>query len=305
MILPAIMLLPAGLDGRTIPGQSTINGEQGRHFPETDGKSGTLPDAARKGESMDRVKGKVAIVTGGVGGLGRAIARLLSEEGAKVVLTDIDDAAARAAAEGMHSRGGNAVGAAHDVSSETDWRRVLDTTLETFGRLDVLVNNAGVILYKKIEDISLEEWRRVMRVNLDGVFLGTRFAIGAMRKSGGGSIVNIASTAALIGNPDAAVYHASKGGVRAFSRAAAIECSKAGYGYNIRINSIYPGVIDTAMAEDLKEDESKYRAAMNWHAMGHFGEPSDVAFGVVYLASDESKFITGSELVIDGGWTAR
>jgi NAD(P)-dependent dehydrogenase (short-subunit alcohol dehydrogenase family) len=142
-------------------------------------------------------------------------------------------------------------------------------------------------------------------VNLDGVFLGVKCAIKAMKANGTGSIINIASVAGLIGNPDAAAYHASKGGVRSFTKAAAIECSNAGYGYNIRINSIYPGVINTSMADDLKKDEAKLKTALSWHAMGHFGEPEDVAYGVLYLASDESRFLTGSELVIDGGWTAR
>jgi NAD(P)-dependent dehydrogenase (short-subunit alcohol dehydrogenase family) len=137
------------------------------------------------------------------------------------------------------------------------------------------------------------------------VFLGIKFAIEAMKKNGGGSIINIASVAGLIGNPDAAAYHASKGGVRSLTKAAAIECSKAGYDYNIRVNSIYPGVMETAMAAGLKEDETKYKTALSWHPIGHFGEPKDVAYGVLYLASDESKFMTGSELVIDGGWTAR
>jgi NAD(P)-dependent dehydrogenase (short-subunit alcohol dehydrogenase family) len=193
----------------------------------------------------------------------------------------------------------------HDVTSETGWKSVIDRTLEEFGRLDVLVNNAGVIIYNKIEDTSLAEWRWIMSVNLDGVFLGTKFAIAAMKKNGGGSIINIASVAGLIGNPDASAYHASKGGVRSLSKAAAIECSKAGYDYNIRVNSIYPGVINTHMADDLKQDEIKYKTALSWHAMGRFGEPQDVAYGVLYLASDESRFLTGSELVIDGGWTAR
>jgi len=254
---------------------------------------------------MDRVKGKVAIVTGGGGGMGRADAMLLAKEGAKIVVTDLDEAAVKNVAGEINSQGGKAVSIKHDVTSETDWSTVLRKTLEEFGKLDVLVNNAGVILYKKIEDISLSEWRWLMSVNLDGVFLGTKFAIEAMRKSGGGSIVNIASVAGLIGNPDASAYHASKGGVRSFSKAAAIECSKAGYDYNIRVNSIYPGVINTRMADDLRKDEAKYKTAVSWHPMGHFGEPEDVAYGVLYLASDESKFLTGSELVIDGGWTAR
>ncbi|HTY61446.1 MAG TPA: glucose 1-dehydrogenase [Acidobacteriota bacterium] len=254
---------------------------------------------------MDRVKNKVAIVTGGAGGLGRAEALLLAIEGAKVVVTDVDETAIRRVAEEIRAAGGSAVCLQHDVSSEDAWHRVIQCTLEEFGRLDVLVNNAGVIIYKTIEDTSLAEWRRLMSVNLDGVFLGIKFAIATMKKSGGGSIINIASVAGLIGNPDASAYHASKGGVRSLSKAAAIECSKAGYDYNIRVNSIYPGVINTRMADDLRNDDIKYKTALGWHAMGHFGEPEDVAYGVLYLASDESKFLTGSELVIDGGWTAR
>jgi 3(or 17)beta-hydroxysteroid dehydrogenase len=254
---------------------------------------------------MDRVKDKVAIITGCAGGLGKAEALLLAREGAKVVITDIDEAGIKTVADEIISLGGKACFVKHDVASESDWRDVVHKTTEQFGRLDVLVNNAGVILYKKIEDTSLSEWRWLMSVNLDGVFLGMRFAIEAMKKTGGGSIINIASVAGLIGNPDASAYHASKGGVRSLTRAAAIECSKAGYDYNIRVNSIYPGVINTRMADALRQDTTKYRAALGWHAMGHFGEPEDVAYGVLYLASDESKFLTGSELVIDGGWTAR
>jgi 3(or 17)beta-hydroxysteroid dehydrogenase len=259
----------------------------------------------RKGNRMDRVKAKVAIITGGAGGLGKAQAILLATEGARVVVTDVDEGSVAAVAAEIGRTGGTAVSMKLDVTDESEWKSAIDKTLELFSRLDVLVNNAGVIIYKKIEDTTLAEWQWLMRVNLDGVFLGTKAAISAMKKSGGGSIINIASVAGLIGNPDACAYHASKGGVRQFSKAAAIECSKAGYDYNIRVNSIYPGVMDTQMADDLKKDESKYRAALSWHAMGHFGEPNDVAYGVLYLASDESKFLTGSELVIDGGWTAR
>ncbi len=254
---------------------------------------------------MDRVKGKVAIVTGAGGGLGRAEALMLAREGAAVVVADLDENPVRDLAGEIIAMGGKALFARHDVTSETEWRGLIRRTVDEFGKLDVLVNNAGVILYKKIEDISLAEWRWVMSVNLDGVFLGTKCAIEAMKKGGGGSIINIASVAGLIGNPDASVYHASKGGVRSFSKAAAIEFSKAGYDYNIRVNSIYPGVINTPMGDELRKDEAKYKTAVSWHAMGHFGEPEDVAYGVLYLASDESKFLTGSELVIDGGWTAR
>ncbi len=253
---------------------------------------------------MDRVKGKVAIITGGAGGLGKAQALLLSKEGAKVVITDINEDEAKKVVGEINKQGGEAIFIKHDVTSEKEWSEVIRRTLERFGKLDILVNNAGVNLWKKIEDTSLEEWRWLMGVNLDGVFLGTRCAMGAMKKSGGGSIVNISSVAGLVGTLDTSAYHASKGGVRLFTKAAALECSKAGYDYNIRVNSVHPGVIKTAMVDGLLKDEDKRKDALSWHPIGRFGEPEDIAYGVLYLASDESKFITGAELVIDGGWTA-
>jgi NAD(P)-dependent dehydrogenase (short-subunit alcohol dehydrogenase family) len=252
---------------------------------------------------MDRVKGKVAIVTGGAGGLGQAHALLLAKEGAKVVVTDTNEAQGKKVVEEIKSQGGEAIFIKHDVSSEKEWERVIRETLERFGKLDVLVNNAGVNVWKKIEETSLEEWQWLMSINLNGVFLGTKYAIGAMKKTGGGSIVNISSVAGIVGTLDTSAYHASKGGVRIFTKAAALECSKAGYNYNIRVNSVHPGVIKTAMVEGLMEDEDKRKNALSWHPIGHFGEPEDIAYGVLYLASDESKFITGAELVIDGGWT--
>ena len=253
---------------------------------------------------MDRVKGKVAIVTGGAGGLGKAHSLLLAKEGAKVVVTDMDEAQAERVADEINKQGGEAIFIKHDVSKEVEWSRVIRETLERFGKLDILVNNAGVNVWKKIEDTSLDEWRWLMSINLDGVFLGTKYAIGAMKMSGGGSIINISSVAGIIGTLDTSAYHASKGGVRIFTKAAALECSKAGYDYNIRVNSVHPGVIKTPMVEGLMNDEEKRKTALSWHPIGRFGEPEDIAYGVLYLASDESKFITGAELVIDGGWTA-
>ena len=253
---------------------------------------------------MDRVKGKVAIVTGGAGGLGKAHSLLLAKEGAKIVVTDMDEAQAERVADEINKQGGEAIFIKHDVSKEVEWSRVIRETLERFGKLDILVNNAGVNVWKKIEDTSLDEWRWLMSINLDGVFLGTKYAIGAMKMSGGGSIINISSVAGIIGTLDTSAYHASKGGVRIFTKAAALECSKAGYDYNIRVNSVHPGVIKTQMVEGLMNDEEKRKTALSWHPIGRFGEPEDIAYGVLYLASDESKFITGAELVIDGGWTA-
>jgi 3(or 17)beta-hydroxysteroid dehydrogenase len=254
---------------------------------------------------MDRVKGKVAIVTGGAGGLGKAQSLLLAKEGAKVVVTDTNEAPGKEVVEEIKKQGGEAIFIQHDVTSENDWNKVIGETLDRFGKLDILVNNAGVMLWKKIEETSLEEWRWLMRVNLDGVFLGTKYAMGAMKKSGGGSIINISSAAGIVGTLDTSAYHASKGGVRIFTKAAALECSKAGYDYNIRVNSVHPGVIRTPLVEELFKDEEKRKTALSWHPIGYFGEPVDVAYGILYLASDESKFVTGTELVIDGGWTAR
>jgi 3(or 17)beta-hydroxysteroid dehydrogenase len=253
---------------------------------------------------MDRVKGKVAIITGGAGGLGKAQAVLLAQEGAKVVVTDLDEAQGKSVAEEIKENGGEAVFMQHDVSSEAQWKSVISETLEKFGKLDILVNNAGVIIFKNIQDTSLDEWRWLMSINLDGVFLGTKYAMEAMKKSGGGSIINISSAAGIVGTLDTSAYHASKGGVRIFTKAAALECSKAGYDYNIRVNSVHPGVMKTAMVEGLMEDEEKMKTALSWHPIGRFGEPEDIAYGVLYLASDESSFVTGTELVIDGGWTA-
>ena len=252
---------------------------------------------------MDRVKDKVVIITGGASGLGRASALLLAQEGAKVVVTDIDEVKGEAVVEEIRSKGGEAIFIKHDVASENDSAEVIKKTLDEFGKLDVLVNNAGVFLGKSIEDVSLEEWHRLMSINLDGVFLGTKYAIGAMKKTGGGVIINMSSVAALIGRVDRSAYVASKGAVRSFTKAAALECSKAGHDYNIRVNSIHPGVIDTPMMEPFLKDEARRKSKEDRHPIGRLGRVEDVAYAVLYLASDESAFVTGAELVIDGGWT--
>lgn len=255
---------------------------------------------------MNRVEGKVALVTGGALGLGRAAAQLLAREGATVAVTDVMDAEGRAVADQIVKDGGQALYIHHDVAQEDDWGRAIAGTIERFGRLDVVVNNAGVALGANVEDTTLEQWRWLMSINLDGVFLGTKYGIAAM-KVHGGSIINLSSIEGLIGDPNLAAYNASKGGVRLFTKSAALHCAKAGYG--IRVNSIHPGYIWTPMVEGYVEgqtDAAEARAALvALHPLGHLGEPDDIACGVVYLASDESKFMTGSELVIDGGYTAQ
>jgi 3(or 17)beta-hydroxysteroid dehydrogenase len=254
---------------------------------------------------MDRVKGKSAIVTGAAGGLGRAIATLLAAEGAAVTVTDVNEAVGREVAAEIKSSGGRAIFIKHDVSSENDWRRVIEKTVAEFGKLDVLVNNAGVMIVTKIEDMTLEEWRRLMSVNLDGVFLGTKHAVPAMRKGGGGSIINMSSAAGIIGTADnTAAYSASKGGVRLFTKSCALEFSKAGHDYSIRVNSVHPGVIDTPMVAAMRQPGVVGDGMLNIMPVGGLGKPIDIAYGVLYLASDESRLVTGAELVIDGGWTA-
>lgn len=256
---------------------------------------------------MDRVRGKVAIVTGGALGLGEATAALLAREGARVVVTDVKEDEGRQVAERIGKDGGEAVFLKHDVSREDDWKRVMDETTSSFGRLDIMVNNAGVALGKDVEHTTFDEWRWLMSINLDGVFLGTRFAITAMKPNRSGSIVNMSSIEGLIGDPNLAAYNASKGGVRLFTKSAALYCAKAGY--NIRVNSVHPGYIVTPMVESYAQASgdaaAAQRALIALHPIGHLGEPNDIAYGVLYLASDESKFVTGSELVIDGGYTAQ
>jgi 3(or 17)beta-hydroxysteroid dehydrogenase len=254
---------------------------------------------------VNRVKDKVAIITGAAGGIGAAAAFLLAEEGAKVVATDIDEVRGRKVVKEIKGRGGEAIFIKHDVTRERDWKKVMKMTLAEYAKLDVVVNNAGVFFAKKLEDISLEEWHWVMGINMDGVFLGTKSAIGVMKKTGGGSIINMSAAGGIVGTIGTSAYNASKGAVRIFTKAAALECSKAGHNYNIRVNSVHPGVVETPMTEKTLKDETLRKIREDWHPIGRVGEPEDVAYGILYLASDESKFVTGAEMVIDGGWTAR
>lgn len=253
---------------------------------------------------MGRVQDKVAIVTGGVTGLGYAGAMRLAEEGATVVITDWDEERGPSSAEQI---GHGCSFLAQDVSKEDDWHQVIDTVLDRHERIDVLVNNAGVGIPKNVEQTSLEDWRWVMGINLDGVFLGTRLGIGAMKKSGGGSIINLSSIEGLIGDRRLAAYDASKAGVIGLTRSAALYCGRNKLG--IRVNTINPGFIWTEMVEGFvksqEDPEATKRQLEMAHALEHLGEPDDIAYGVVYLASDESKFMTGAQLVIDGGYTTQ
>ncbi len=252
---------------------------------------------------MGRVAGKVAVVTGAALGIGRATALLLSQEGARVAVTDVLDEVGQQLAEEISAKGGDARYWHLDTGDEQSVADALAGVVDAYGRLDVLVNNAGISgVSKPTDEITLEEWNRVIAINLTGVFLCTKHAIAYLRRSGGGSVVNLSSIYGLIGAPDAPPYHATKGGVRLMSKTDALLYAAD----HIRVNSVHPGFIWTPMVEHFLTDQGASRASIDeLHPIGHMGEPDDIAYGILYLASDESKFVTGSELVIDGGYTAR
>lgn len=255
---------------------------------------------------MARLEGKVAAVTGGALGIGRAAVERMLEEGAAVGILDFLDKEGEALAKELSAKGYRVAYWHCDVSDESQVKAAIDGVAERFGKLDVMVNNAGISgANKPTHEVTEEEWDKVQAVNVKGVFFCTKHAIPHMKKAGGGSLINLSSIYGLVGAPDAPPYHASKGAVRLMSKTDAMIYAKEG----IRVNSIHPGFIWTPMVENhLKttgmDPEVAKAATAALHPVGHMGEPDDIAWGVVYLASDESKFITGSELVIDGGYTA-
>ncbi|KEQ19626.1 glucose 1-dehydrogenase [Endozoicomonas numazuensis] len=241
---------------------------------------------------MNRVKDKVCIVTGAANGMGREDALLLAEQGARVVITDINEEAGQKLADEM---GAQALFIHHDVASEEGWKNVIDKTLSTFGRLDVLVNNAGILELASIEDTDLALFQKMSRVNSDSIFLGCKYAIEAMKASGGGSIINMSSIAAIAGQSYTCAYSASKGAVAAMTRSVALHCKEKGYG--IRCNSVHPDGVDTPMTQ-------KYTGgALSEEVMNdpnnRICHPREIANLVLFLASDESRFINGAELKVD------
>lgn len=255
---------------------------------------------------MNRVKGKVAVVTGGAMGIGKSGCLLLAQEGAKVAVTDMNPEGEKVAAE-IRKKGGTAHFWRLDTTNEREVFRVFREITAKFGKIDVLVNNAGILgINRPTHEISEAEWDKVMNTNVKGVFFCTKHAIPYMKKAKSGSIINLSSIYGLIGAADAPPYHASKGAVRLMTKTDAMLYAKE----KIRVNSIHPGTIWTPLVEKMADDMKGGRKAFTkimgaLHPLGHFGEPDDIGWGIVYLASDESKFMTGSELVIDGGYTAR
>ena len=259
-----------------------------------------------------RVANKVAFISGGLGGIGSAIARRLGQEGARIVLADLPGeanlAAAASALAALKAQGIDAVFIELDVREEASWQQAVAQTIAHFGKLDVLVNNAGIGLPppESFDQTSFEDWRKIMSVNLDGTFLGTREGVRAMKDTGGGSIINIASIAAYVGTPGGSAYGASKGGVRSLTKQAAVQCAKKGY--NIRINAIHPSYIRTALTEGATVKrvgkENAIQALKDLHPFQCLGEPDDVAWAVVYLASNESRLVNAADLVVDGALLA-
>ncbi len=258
---------------------------------------------------MGQVSGKVAIVTGGASGIGAACAETLAREGAKVVVTDVDDKMGNEVVARIAAAGGTAMFLFQDVTEEQRWPEVIAAAEKAYGRLDIMVANAGIgVSVPFFADMSLTEWRRQQAINLDGVFMSAKYAVPAMKRAGGGSIVMMSSVAGLRGSPGLAAYCATKGGVRLFAKAVALECAQMNL--NIRCNSVHPGLIETPIWTKLQSSAGRNisadlavraKAAV---PLSRVGVPQDIADGVLFLCSDASSYITGQELVIDGGITA-
>ncbi|WP_241481565.1 SDR family NAD(P)-dependent oxidoreductase [Mesobacillus campisalis] len=246
-----------------------------------------------------RLQEKVAFITGAANGIGRETAILFASHGAKVVVTDIDEDGLHETTHTIKENGGLVLAMKQDVSLEQDWRHAMETTEKEYGRLDILMNNAGVGKRIGLAETSLEQFEEIQSINSTGVFLGMKYGASLMKKSQGGSIINISSMYGIVGSPGSTAYHASKGAVRLMTKSAALELSKD----FIRVNSIHPGVIVTQMSmTGAKNGVHHLKDKTPWPELG---EPKDIAFGALYLASDESRYVTGSELVIDGGFIAQ
>lgn len=246
-----------------------------------------------------RLTDKVVLITGAAMGMGRQHALHMAREGAAVIVTDVADEAGKEVAAEIEQAGGQAIYQRLDVVDEAQWHDAIKAGVQAFGRINVLVNNAGVLLFKAVHETDTAEWQRVLDVNLKGVFFGCKLILPAMREAGGGAIINVSSIYGLIGAPGAAAYQASKGAVRLLTKSAAVDYAP----FAIRVNSVHPGVIDTPMTRDVLADEQARSQILQGTLLGRPAQPEEVARAVVFLASDEASYMTGSELVVDGGYT--
>jgi 3(or 17)beta-hydroxysteroid dehydrogenase len=258
---------------------------------------------------MNRLKGKVSIISGGANGIGESTSKLFAQEGSKVVVADLDIKNGEKVVKDIIIKGGDAIFLKLDVTKEDEWENVMEKTIKKYGLVNVLINNAGIIIAKDIEDTTAEIWDRNMEVNAKGVFLGCKIAIKAMKNNNQScSIINRSSVAGQVGAGDLFAYCASKGAVTLLTKCAALSCCKKGY--KIRVNSVHPAYVQTKLAEDEARDlgylpEEYLKLCSPMHPIGFVGEPIDISYLDLYLASDESRWVTGAEYVIDGGWTAQ
>lgn len=251
----------------------------------------------------DRLVGKVALITGGARGLGAAIAAGMAREGATVFITDVREDEGQAVVAQLQAGGFRAAFARQDATQEAGWDTICGDVIARFGRIDAVVNNAGIVRAGTIEDQTFADWRMTMAINLDAVFLGTRAGVRAM-KAQGGSIINVSSIEGIVGNPFVPAYNASKGGVRLLTKSAALHCARSGY--KVRVNSLHPGYVGTALVQDALADlpANFPEQTLARIPMGRFGEADEIAAAAIFLASDESSYMTGSEMVVDGGYLA-
>lgn len=246
---------------------------------------------------MNRLKDKIAIITGAAKGMGESDAILFAQEGASLILTDVDTKNLNKLAERLSAQGTKVLALQHDVASEQGWKKVAAEAEKSFGKVDILVNNAGIFNIAGVEATDLELWNKIISVNLTGAWLGMKYTVPLMRKAGAGSIVNIASVYGIIGTGTSAAYQAAKGAIRTLSKTAAVEFAP----HKIRVNNISPGVIETPLLAGIGGEEVKQQL-INIIPQKRMGKPEEAAYGVLYFASDESSYVTGAELVIDGGW---
>ena len=254
----------------------------------------------REGQGFMRLEGKIAIVTGAASGIGAATACLFAQEGATVVVADLDEAGGNAMVDQIRSAGDEAIFVRTDVTLAKDTQVVVTSTIDTYGKLDVLFNNAGIPMRLPVADLPEEDWDRCITINLKSIYLCSKYAIPEMIRNGGGSIINTASIYGIVGGRTRAAYVASKGGVANLTRGMALDYAQD----NIRVNCLCPGFVETPLVQGILKTPEAYRALADQHPMARLGQPSEIAYGALYLASDESSFVTGIALPIDGGYTA-